>query len=144
PAGSLPCNRPVERPGRSSHSRVRKVVSCGVSAAGANCATRIADHSRRRDRRRAGPARCMIAVLVLLQLMWIQPDAQRTPGKVNPDITQGNIADNICSNKWSTGQIRPLSDYTRKLKLDQMQQYGDSVPDEAERCVSRSNNPKCL
>jgi len=85
----------------------------------------------------------MIAVLVLLQLMWIQPDAQRTPGKVNPDITQGNIADNICSNKWSTGQIRPLSDYTRDLKLDQMQQYRDTIPDEAERCVPRSNNPKC-
>jgi len=31
----------------------------------------------------------MSAVLVLLQLMWIQPDAQRTPGKVNAEITQG-------------------------------------------------------
>ena len=55
----------------------------------------------------------MSAVLVLLQLMWIQPDAQRTPGKVNAEITQGNIADNICSNKWSTRKVRPPTDYTR-------------------------------
>jgi len=41
----------------------------------------------------------MSVVLLLLQLMWIQLDAQRTPGKINPEITQGNIADNICSNK---------------------------------------------
>ena len=46
-----------------------------------------------------GPAKCMSVVLLLLQLMWIQLDAQRTPGKINPEITQGNIADNICSNK---------------------------------------------
>jgi len=85
----------------------------------------------------------MIAVLVLLQLIWVQPDAQRTPGKVNPDVTQGNIAENICSNTWSTRQVRPPGDYTRKLKLDQMQQYGDTVPDEAGRCFPGSNNPKC-
>ena len=85
----------------------------------------------------------MTALLVLLQLTLIQPDAKRTPGKVNPGITQGNIAKTICSKKWSTREVRPHSSYTRRLKLDQMQEYGDTVADETDKCVPRSKNPKC-
>ncbi len=62
---------------------------------------------------------------------------------MNPEITQTNIGKNICNRKWSTRQVRPSSSYTRKLKFDPMQQYGDTVADEAQRCVLRSNNPKC-
>src|SRR5438552_7325231 len=39
-----------------------------------------------------------------------------------------------------TTLFRSPRNYTRKLKLDQMQQYGDTVPDAAEACVPRSNN----
>ena len=37
----------------------------------------------------------------------IYPNSTRTPGFVNPDITQDNIADNLCNPTWSTKTIRP-------------------------------------
>ena len=57
----------------------------------------------------------------------IYPDSKLTPGAANPDVTQGNIQDNICSRQWSTKQIRPPSEYTSKLKRKQLRQYGDTV-----------------
>src|ERR1019366_5378504 len=41
----------------------------------------------------------------------IYPDSARTPGFANPDITQANIADNLCSPTWSTSSIRPPTSY---------------------------------
>jgi hypothetical protein len=32
----------------------------------------------------------------------IYPDSAMTPGAANPDVTQHNIQDNICSRRWST------------------------------------------
>ena len=52
----------------------------------------------------------------------IYPDAARTPGFANPDITQANIADNLCNPTWSTSTIRPPTSYTNSLKATQMQQ----------------------
>jgi hypothetical protein len=50
-------------------------------------------------------------------------DLVRTPGVVNPDITQQNIAATICKHGW-TRTIRPPTDYTNALKLKQMRDYG--------------------
>jgi hypothetical protein len=37
----------------------------------------------------------------------IYPDPARTPGAANPQVTQRNIGDTICSRRWSTKSIRP-------------------------------------
>ncbi len=50
-------------------------------------------------------------------------DLVRTPGVLNPDITQTNIASTICKHGW-TRTIRPPTDYTNELKLKQMRDYG--------------------
>src|SRR5437762_14268859 len=50
-------------------------------------------------------------------------DLARTPGVLNPDVTQANIADTICKHGW-TRTIRPPTDYTNALKLKQMREYG--------------------
>ncbi len=50
-------------------------------------------------------------------------DLLRTPGVLNPDVTQANIADTICKHGW-TRTIRPPTDYTNALKLKQMREYG--------------------
>ena len=50
-------------------------------------------------------------------------DLVRTPGVVNPDVTQANIASTICTHGW-TKTIRPPTDYTNALKVKQMREYG--------------------
>ena len=50
-------------------------------------------------------------------------DLVRTPGVVNPDITQNNIASTVCKHGW-TRTIRPPTDYTNALKVKQMREYG--------------------
>src|SRR5712671_4018873 len=54
----------------------------------------------------------------------IYPRENLNPGLANPDISQANIADNICNKKWSTGSIRPPSSYTTSLKVTQITKYG--------------------
>jgi hypothetical protein len=54
----------------------------------------------------------------------VYPDQSRTPGFKNPNITQDNIEDSICSSNWSTKSIRPPASYTTKLKLRQMHEWG--------------------
>ena len=51
-------------------------------------------------------------------------------GKANPDITQANIQDTICNPNFRTGTIRPPTNYTNQLKLDQIMQlnYSDTEP----------------
>jgi hypothetical protein len=86
----------------------------------------------------------------------IYPDSRMTPGAANPDITQHNILDNICSRQWSTKLIRPPSAYTSKLKRRQIREYGDSVHQtraelinpstgkvDTTRCVAHSDNMSC-
>ncbi len=73
----------------------------------------------------------------------LYPDPSRTPGVTNPDITQDNIADNICNKNWSTKSIRPPVSYTNPLKNEQMTEYGDSVSDVDAACPLHSNNAKC-
>jgi hypothetical protein len=86
----------------------------------------------------------------------IYPDPAMTPGATNPDVTQKNIQENICSRQWSTKQIRPPSAYTSKLKRQQLRQYGDTVHQtraelinpntgkvDTTRCVAHSGNMAC-
>ena len=74
------------------------------------------------------------AALLLLAVAYFNPhgssskgpyhaDLARTPGVVNPDVTQANIASTVCKHGW-TRTIRPPTDYTNALKVRQMRAYG--------------------
>ena len=74
------------------------------------------------------------AAVLLLAVAYFRPagstsrgpyhaDAARSPGVINPDVTQANIAATICKHGW-TRTIRPPTDYTNALKLRQMREYG--------------------
>ena len=55
----------------------------------------------------------------------IVADPRRTPGVLNPDVTQANIRSTICRHGW-TSTIRPPTSYTNDLKRRQMRQYGET------------------
>ena len=55
----------------------------------------------------------------------ILADPVRTPGVLNPDVTQANIRSTICRHGW-TETIRPPTSYTNGLKRRQMRQYGET------------------
>jgi hypothetical protein len=74
----------------------------------------------------------VLSVAVALVLLWhgAGPDAPRvkaswtrTPGVLNPDVRQETIAGTICVSGW-TRTIRPPSEYTSSLKVEQMREYG--------------------
>ncbi len=50
-------------------------------------------------------------------------DPVRTPGVLNPNVTQANIHSTICIRGW-TRTIRPPTSYTNDLKAKQMREYG--------------------
>jgi hypothetical protein len=50
-------------------------------------------------------------------------DLVRSPGVLNPDVTQSNINSTICVHGW-TKTIRPPTSYTNALKEKQMREYG--------------------
>lgn len=52
----------------------------------------------------------------------ILADPVRTPGVLNPDVTQANIRSTICRHGW-TDTIRPPTSYTNALKSKQMRRY---------------------
>jgi hypothetical protein len=51
------------------------------------------------------------------------PDPSLTPGAVNPNVTQENIARTICF-KGYTKTIRPPASFTNRLKKQQIRTYG--------------------
>jgi hypothetical protein len=55
----------------------------------------------------------------------IPADPARTPGVLNPDVTQANIRSTICRHGW-TDTVRPPTSYTNALKTKQMRQYGET------------------
>ena len=57
----------------------------------------------------------------------IVANPQRTPGVLNPDVTQANIRSTICRRGW-TSTIRPPESYTNALKEKQMRLYGETGP----------------
>ena len=72
-----------------------------------------------------------VAVVAVGILVWphggqaLSPDRASwtlTPGVVNPDVTQASIAETICRRGW-TRTIRPPTDYTSPLKVEQMRTY---------------------
>ena len=52
-------------------------------------------------------------------LDWVMQNKQATPGALNKDVTQANIATTVCKSGW-TATIRPTVTYTNKLKADQL------------------------
>jgi hypothetical protein len=52
-------------------------------------------------------------------------DPVRTPGVLNPDVTQATIRSTICVSGW-TRTVRPPVDYTNALKAKQMRAYGET------------------
>ena len=55
----------------------------------------------------------------------ILADPVRTPGVLNPSVTQANIRSTICRHGW-TATIRPPTSYTNALKAQQMRQYREA------------------
>lgn len=49
----------------------------------------------------------------------VLPNHERTPGAVNPSVSQANIAQTICVSGW-TATIRPPSSLTTSLKEEQL------------------------
>jgi hypothetical protein len=54
-------------------------------------------------------------------------DPVRTPGVLNPDVTQATIDSTICVRGW-TRTVRPPVEYTNTLKARQMHAYGQVGP----------------
>ena len=87
-------------------------------------------------RRRASPleillAAALVAVVVVAALRLhrgsaprVLADAVRTPGVLNPEVTQATIRSTICTRGW-TATIRPPVAYTNALKRKQMREYGE-------------------
>jgi hypothetical protein len=53
------------------------------------------------------------------------PDPACTPGAIDPDVTQGNLASTICKSGYTTTVRAPASD-TDKVKALSLQQYGQT------------------
>ena len=79
----------------------------------------------------AGFVAAVAAALLLvhggLRTPAIRADPARTPGVLNPDVTQATIGSTICRRGW-TATIRPPVDYTNALKRRQMREYGEDGP----------------
>jgi hypothetical protein len=54
-------------------------------------------------------------------------DPVRTPGVINPDVTQATIGSTICVRGW-TRTVRPSTEYTNPLKVRQIREYGVRGP----------------
>ena len=74
-------------------------------------------------------ALALVAIVVVLfphghdhRANAILADPVRTPGVLNPDVTQANIRSTICRHGW-TATIRPPTSYTNALKRKQMRRY---------------------
>jgi hypothetical protein len=82
----------------------------------------------------AGVALAVVAVALYLRPRSPAPavvaDPVRTPGVLNPDVTQATIGSTICVRGW-TRTVRPPTDYTNGLKLRQLRAYGLRGPPSA-------------
>jgi hypothetical protein len=75
-------------------------------------------------------AGALVLACVSLGLRFVQhraaplvvADPARTPGVLNPDVSQRTIGSTICKHGW-TRTVRPPTDYTSALKLRQMRAY---------------------
>ncbi len=60
----------------------------------------------------------------------VHADAVRTPGALNPQVTQATIGETICVRGW-TATVRPPASFTSALKRTQMAEYGEVGPSSA-------------
>ena len=51
------------------------------------------------------------------------PDPSRTPGAINPAVTQANIDETICVRGW-TRTVHPPLEFTYQLKRQQLREWG--------------------
>lgn len=65
----------------------------------------------------------LLPVAALAASDSLLPDPARTPGVMNPAVTQANLQKTICVPNW-TKTVRPPASYTDKLKLQQMKDLG--------------------
>jgi hypothetical protein len=79
-------------------------------------------------------AAVLLALLALV--LWLRDarrapaivaDPLRTPGMLNPSVTQATIGSTICVHGW-TRTVRPPTDYTNALKVRQMRLYRERGP----------------
>ena len=64
----------------------------------------------------------VLASSVALAQVGYIPDHERTPGAINPDVTQDNIAQTARMSGF-TKTIRPPSSYISRLKARQMREF---------------------
>ena len=81
---------------------------------------------------RFATALLVLGVAVMLVVLWrsasthrprVTASCARTPGVLNPDVRQETIGETICALGW-TRTIRPPTEYTSALKIEQMREYG--------------------
>jgi hypothetical protein len=60
-----------------------------------------------------------------LPVSTVVADPVRSPGVLNPDVTQSTIGSTICVHGW-TRTVRPPVEYTNALKARQMRVYGET------------------
>jgi hypothetical protein len=79
-------------------------------------------------------AACLLVLVAVAAVLFLRHSSGRgrpvllaswtlTPGVVSPDVTPANVGRTICVPGWSRS-IRPPSDYTSRLKLEQMRARG--------------------
>jgi len=89
------------------------------------------------------PYRLLVAAAVVLALFAlllryeqhahtpaVVADPVRTPGVLNPDVTQATIGATICVSGW-TRTVRPPTEYTNALKRKQMRAYHETGAESA-------------
>ena len=89
------------------------------------------------------PYRLLVAAAVVLALVAlllryeqhahapaVVADPVRTPGVLNPDVTQATIGATICVSGW-TRSVRPPTEYTNALKRKQMRVYHETGAESA-------------
>jgi hypothetical protein len=74
-----------------------------------------------------GIALALVTLMLVLHgrhgMATVVADPVRTPGMLNPDVTQATIGSTICLRGW-TRTIRPPTDFTNALKAKQLRAYG--------------------
>lgn len=86
-----------------------------------------------RSRRAGAPVRCGLFALALFcadapfasAQAPARPDPSRTPGAIDPAVTQANAGATICVRGW-TRTVRPPEEYTYRLKREQLRDWGYS------------------
>jgi hypothetical protein len=84
--------------------------------------------AQRAARARFAAALGLLALALVLHLRHepvssVLADPVRTPGVLNPAVTQATVGATICVRGW-TRTVRPPTDYTNALKRQQLREYG--------------------